>query len=169
MRTLPSPRQATTERNRSGFTILEVMLAMGILVIGMTILLSLLTFGAALTRTAALRTTSSTVIESVVADLEESLFPLAEDGTVGEPRTITDRAVPSAPGVVYSAVATAHVEGPYLGEMPLEYKVDIEVKWGSRGVKRARSYETILLREVPFGERMRRMFIEHGSNTGIDK
>ncbi len=143
------PARAT----RCGFTIIEVVLAMGILVLGMTVLLSLLTFGAALTRTAALRTAASTAIEAVIGDLEESLFPLEDDGTVGEPRQIQGRALPNAPGVIYSASARQNPDDP------LEYAVDIDVSWESSGFRRTRSFQTLLLREVPFGERMRRRFV----------
>jgi len=139
--------------SRGGFTILEVVLAMGILVLGMTVILSLLTFGAALTRTAALRTAASTAIEAVIGDLEESLFPLQDDGTVGEPRQIEGRAVPNAPGVIYSARARPNPDNA------LEYAVDIDLSWETSGVRRAKSFQTLLLRELPFGERMRRRFI----------
>ena len=40
---------------QSGFTLLEVLLAMGVLLLGVSMLLGLLTFGAALARSAALR------------------------------------------------------------------------------------------------------------------
>lgn len=146
----------TPARSAAGFTILEVVLAMGILAIGTTVVLSLLTFGAALSKSAALATASATAIDAVVANLEESLFPLEADGSAGEPRVVVDRAVPGAPGVVYSATATANPD------RPLEYRVDVELAWSSAGVRRAHSFQTILLREVPFGERMRRRFVERG-------
>ncbi len=145
--------QPASRAPRAGFTIIEVVLAMGILVLGMTVLLSLLTFGAALTRTAALRTAASTAIEAVIGDLQESLFPLLDDGTVGEPRQIEGRAVPNAPGVIYSASARPNPDEP------LEYAVDIDLSWETSGVRRAKSFQTLLLREVPFGERMRRRFV----------
>ena len=148
-----TPSERTSRASRSGFTIIEVVLAMGILVLGMTVLLSLLTFGAALTRTAALRTAASTAIEAVIGDLQDSMFPLEDDGTVGEPRQIEGRAVPNAPGVVYSASARPNPDNA------LEYAVDIEVSWETSGIRRARTFQTLLLREVPFGERMRRRFV----------
>ena len=44
-----------TRNKEGGFTIIEVVLAMGILLIGMTTILGLLSYGAALSRTASLR------------------------------------------------------------------------------------------------------------------
>lgn len=138
---------------REGFTLIEVVLAMGVLMFGMGVLISLFTFGAAITQSSALRTASATTVEAVLADLEESLFPLAEDGTVGEPGEIQRRPVPGAANVVYSATATPNPDDP------LEYRVDVDLMWESRGVQRATTFKTILLREVPFGERMRRQFV----------
>ncbi len=145
---------ASKARKSRGFTILEVVLAMGLLVMAMTSLLGLFTFGAALTRTAALRTAASTAIEGVVADLENSLFPLEEDGSVGDPRVLVDRRVPGARGVIYSALARVNPDNPD------EFAVDVEVFWEAAGVRRARKFTTLLLREVPFGERLRRRFIQ---------
>ena len=149
--------------SKAGFTILEVVLAMGILVIGMTVLLSLFTFGAALGRTAELRTSAATAVEAVMADLSESFFPLEEDGSVGEPVAVVERAVRAAPGVVYSATSMPNPERPD------EYRVDVEMWWRNAGVRRAKKFTTILLREVPFGERMRREFVEGSSEKAMTR
>jgi hypothetical protein len=128
---------------------------MSILLIGMTAILSMLTFGAALSRTASLRTAGSAAIEAVQADLEETLFPLEEDGSVGEPRPVVGRPVPGAPGVLYDAKATQNPD------RPLEYRVDVEIAWKSSGVRRTQAFTTLMLREVPFGVRMRRRLAEN--------
>jgi prepilin-type N-terminal cleavage/methylation domain-containing protein len=149
---------ARTVRAR-GFTILEVLLAMAILLFGMTAVLGLLTFGAALSRTALLRTTCAAAIEATVADLEETLFPIVE-GEAGPPNEIKERALPGLPDVVYSAVAH---ENP---DRPLEYRVDIDMSWKSAGVQREKRFSTLLLREVQFGERLRKQFVE-GNKSGL--
>lgn len=151
-------RPAVLSRRRAGFTIVEVVLAMGILMLGATAILGMLTFGAALTRSAQLRATAAIAADAVMADLEQVLFPY-EDGEVGEPIDIVEREVPGAPGVVYSARATAHPEDP------LEFRVDVEMRWESGGVQRSRGFTTILLREVPLGERLRRDFVEARGRT----
>jgi len=145
---------------RAGFTVLEVLLAMMILLIGTTAILSMLTFGASLARTAQLRAASAAEIEAVCADLEESFFPLLPDGTVGEPTPIENRPVPGSPEVLYSARATPN---PDRSE---EYRVDVELSWKSAGVQRTHRFTTILLREIPFGERMRRLFVAPNASTG---
>lgn len=135
---------------RAGFTIIEVLVAMGILLFGMTAILGLLTFGASVSRTALLRTQTASVSEAVIADLEESLFPV-ENGEAGEPVAIQRRPLPGQPDVLYSAVATQNPK------RPLEYRVDVEFTWESGGVRRERRFSTILLREVQFGTRLRRI------------
>ena len=144
----------------AGFTIIEVLVALAILVFGMTAIIGMLTFGAALTRTALLRTSAAAASQAVVADLEETLFPptppgaVADaDGETGAPLEVKDRPLPSMPDVVYSARAE---ENP---RRPLEYRVDVEMSWKAAGVRRATTFSTILVREISFGERLRRRLV----------
>lgn len=135
--------------SRSGFTILEVLVAMGILLFGMTTILGLLTYGTALSKTAHLRTSAASAVQSVVSNLEETYFP-EESGEAGEPREIVDRPVAGVEGLVYSARGRANPD------RPTEYRVDVAMSWSSQGVKREKRFTTILLREIQFGERLRR-------------
>ena len=155
---------------RGGFTLVEVVLAMGLLLLGMTSILGMLSFGAALARTAELRAASASAAEAVVADLEETLFPLLADPATGElfagePREVRERPVPGREGVVYSALALADpaarsgAPGVPGAEGPRRYRVDVTMRWTSAGQARTRGFTTLLLREVPFGERMRRLFV----------
>jgi hypothetical protein len=157
-------RTSMAARRRAGFTIVEVVLAMGLLLLGMTAILGLLSFGAALARTAALRTGAAAAAEAVVADLEETLFPLEVDPRTGDrragaPHTLEDRPVPDHEGIVYSARATpvpASDDGP---EGPQRYRVDVEMSWTSSGRRKSKTFTVLLLREVPFGERLRRELV----------
>ena len=155
----PQREQSTQRRRRrAGFTLIEVVLAMLVLLIGMTAILGLLSFGAALSRTSSLRSGASGAIDAVVADLEESLFPLVldelGDEVAGEPRDLVDQEIPGYPGLLYSTKATPNPENP------LEYKVEVEMKWAVGGTTRTKKFTTLLLREVPFGERLRARIIE---------
>ncbi len=148
-------------RPRAGFTILEVVLAMGILFVGITAVLGFLSVGASLARTALLRSRSAQAVEAVVADLEETLFPLLPGealGAAGAPREVRARPVPGVAGMVYSATARPASEAA--PGAPLEYRVDVELSWSASGARRSRRFTTLLLGEVPFGERMRRTFLE---------
>ena len=156
MRSPPDPS------GRAGFTIVEVLVALGILLFGMTAVIGILTFGSALSRTALLRTSAATASQAVVADLEETLFPMVAGGTLadgdaGPPIEVVERPLPSMPDVVYSARAR---ENP---SRSLEYRVDVEMTWRAAGVRRAMRFTTILVREIPFGERLRRRFVEDGA------
>lgn len=137
---------------RAGFTILEVLVAMAILLVGMTAVLGLLTFGAALTRTAQLRVEGASAAEAVVADLEESFFPLDDKGDLLDPLPIENRALGALDGLVYTAKAVRNPD-PVRAK---EWRVDVEVSWLSAGVRRDKRFRTILVQELPFGERLRR-------------
>jgi prepilin-type N-terminal cleavage/methylation domain-containing protein len=148
---------------QAGFTIIEVVIAMGLFLIGMSSVLGLLAFGAALTRNAALASDAAAAAEGVMADLEERLFPLVlVDGewVAGEPLAIVDRPLPSHPGIVYSATAVPDPAGVSRSSDTLEYKVDVTLTWRNSGQRRTRTFTTLMLREVPFGERLRRLFVE---------
>ena len=152
-------------RSRAAFTIIEVIVALAILLIGMSSILGLLSFGASLSRAAALRTSAASSVEAVVADLEESFFPLTRDAAsgdwqVGEPLAIVDRALASKPGVTYSARAKPNPEESKRPGGPLRYDVEVEMNWVAGGRSRAKVFHVLLLREVPFGERLRREFVQ---------
>jgi hypothetical protein len=158
-------KRARMARRASGFTIVEVVLAMGLLLIGMTAVLGLLTFGAALARTAALRTGAAAAAEAVVADLEETLFPLEVDAVTGErragePHAIVGRELPGHPGLLYSATATAVPAAQGAAPGPQRYRVDVEIAWTASGRRKAQVFSVLLLREVPFAERLRRELID---------
>jgi type II secretory pathway pseudopilin PulG len=155
--------KAHTARARAGFTIIEVVVAMGLFLLGMSSVLGLLAFGAALTRTAALRNDAAAAIETVMADLEEQIFPLVEEGgvmSVGLPQPIVDRTLPDRPDVSYSATATPDpAQKDYPGGA-LEYRIDVTMAWKSAGQSKQKKFTTLLLREIPFSERLRRQFVE---------
>ena len=149
--------------SRSGFTIVEVVVAMGLFLLGMTSVLGLLSFGAALTRTAALRNDASAAVEAVIADLEEQLFPLISEGTrlvVGTPQEIKDRPLAGRPDVTYTAVATPDPSQSNYPGGALEYRVDVRMSWKSAGENKQKKFTTLLTREIPFSERLRRQFVE---------
>jgi prepilin-type N-terminal cleavage/methylation domain-containing protein len=138
---------------RQGFTIVEVVMAMAILLLGSTAILAFLTFGSATARHAQLRAQAATALEAVVADIDRNLFPY-EEGELGEPLDLANRPVPGVPGVLYSARA---VPNP---DLPTEYRVDVDLRWESAGVQRSKSWSMLKIKELPFGERLRREFIE---------
>ena len=140
-------------RRRSGFTLVEVALAMGVLLMGVTVVLGLLSFGAALGRTAVLRSQASAGAEAIVEDLRENLFVM-EEGELTDPKPVIDQPVPGFPDLTYNAVPTVNPDNDR------EFRVQILMQWKSGGRDYKRTFETLLLREIPFGARLRREFIE---------
>ncbi len=153
----PRPTQA-------GFTLIEVMLAMGILALGMTAVLGLFTFGAALTQASVLRTQSATAIETITQELPARLFPVDNTGLPSVPEgdgsvSLEDQRIEALPALRYRATAWPVEGGPPAEDGgPLEYDVEVEVFFHQQGVRRARTFHTRVLRQRTFAERMRARF-----------
>ncbi len=161
-------RRSLRTRRTSGFTILEVLVAMGILLVGMSAILGLLSFGASMTRNAALKSAGASAVEAVVADLEESFFPLVRDEVTGEVRVgapvpIENRPVPGHEGLHYWARGSGDPRDRVTPGGPLRWRVEVEIRWTTAGRVKTRTFTTLLLRQVPFGERLRRELIEGAS------
>lgn len=138
---------------RAGFTIVEVLVAMAILLMGSVAIIAFLTFGGATARHAQLRTQAASAIEAVVADIDRNIFPYA-NGELSDPVDLIDRPVPGSAGVLYSAKA---FQNP---DLESEYRIDIAMSWESAGMKRSKEWSMLRIKELPFGERLRREFIE---------
>ncbi len=168
-----SSRANKLQRPKSGFTIVEIILAMAILLVGMTSVLGLLSFGAGMARNAQLRSASAASVEAVLADLEEALFPLVREGNsqrlvAGPPHRIEKRAVRGHPGLFYDARASLAYRklpeaDPKQAPSPtLEiYSVEIDMHWETSGQARSRTFRALLPRRVPFGERLRRELVQN--------
>jgi hypothetical protein len=126
-----------------------MLVAMALLAVGLSTVLALFTFGAALRRTSAERERAGLAAEALVAQLRDSLFPLESDGSAGDPPALVDQPVPNAPGLLYS-VRLREDE-----EVPGAFFAEIEISWKERGRRRGERFETILVREVPFDRRVR--------------
>lgn len=149
-------RVSETKRARGGFTLLEVVLALGVLMLGLSAVLGLFSFAAGLARSSDLRHSAAQAAEAVIADLEEQLFPLGPDGEPGEPIAIEARALPGAPELVYSARAQREPAAVQRRGRPTLYRVEVELSWSSAGARRTERFSALLARELPFGARMRR-------------
>ncbi|MFN0207573.1 MAG: prepilin-type N-terminal cleavage/methylation domain-containing protein [Planctomycetota bacterium] len=136
------------KRARRGFTLVEVLVAMGILVIGVTSILGLLVFGAALERTAERRSETALAAQQVVSELQNS-FVMNPDGSVPEPPSLQfERTVPGHPKL------TARVEIKKNPEAVGEYFAVIRIGWLERGELRFEEFRTILQREANFKNRV---------------
>lgn len=141
---------------RAGFTLIEIVLAAGLLAIGLSALIGLFSFGANLVTGARLQTQAAQALESLVADLPGRLFPLSPEGQVGPPQVLKDQPVPGYPRLRFDAlpsptpVSASDYPGPPL------WSVEVTVAWKSRGQGRGLSARILLPQSLPLAERLRR-------------
>ncbi len=135
----------------AGFTLVEVMTAMGILVAGMSTILGLLSFGLSLHRSSGERGKASLAAESVIAEIRQNAF-LPEKGKEAKaPETIREREIPAYPGLSYSA--TFRENPQLLGE----YLVEVQISWKEKGKTRSTVFRTVMLQEIPYEQRLKRL------------
>ena len=153
--------EAVTGRaaRRGGFTLIEVVLAVGLFALGATALLGLFSAGAGMASGASLRAEAAASLERIAADLEERLFPILPDGTLGAPLEPVDRPVPGQPRLTYTARVVPDPDPPPVPGLPGLVRVDVEVRWKERGNRLALETSLLLHRAVPYGERLRRRFV----------
>lgn len=149
------PTELTLRAPRAGLTILEVVLAMGILALGMAAIISIFTSAASLGVSARQRAEAAAALEYVVADVSERLFPLDEDGGVLEPAQVERAPIPGFERLTFSARARLAALPPGPGLPPL-YRVDITIHWSEQGRARALEHATLLPGAVSLSERLRR-------------
>jgi len=125
-------------RGREAFTLIEVLLAIGILALGITAVLFLFSMGARSHRRAIDRTRAALLADTVVNDLRAS-FPPDDPPALPPNATHLD-----FPGFTYD-VAFAQ-----LPDSQHYYRVSVLVRWGSVGAppdpRNSETYETILQR-----------------------
>jgi prepilin-type N-terminal cleavage/methylation domain-containing protein len=125
----------------SGFTLTEVLIAMGILAIGAVAALSLFAAGAATQKRAIDRANSAYLAEQVVALLDARLA-----GDVDLQDLVVEGAsLPSCPGYTYDVSLTDLDDE---SGWSLEVLVEVTVRWKRKGKGREATYQTILLRSL---------------------
>ncbi|MCC6784423.1 MAG: prepilin-type N-terminal cleavage/methylation domain-containing protein [Planctomycetes bacterium] len=149
----PAPRAG-----EQGFTLLEVLVALGMLTIGLTTLLGALALGAGTRRGAEMRVRASLLADQVLQHVENELLaehPLPEDWEKD-----ADLAIPAAndgeaaaalagfPGMAWRASFTTSAERP---ESVL---VRIEISWRDDGENDGETFVRILPRSVPLARRV---------------
>ena len=145
-------RKSRIAHRRSGFTLIEILLAIGILAIGITAVLFLFTMGARSHRRAVDRTRSSllaeTVINQIRADLAESLPERYEEDADHNIQPITNANHADFPEFTYSIAFDKLYPGDPRGDF---YKVRVTIRWGDprleANARTAETYETILRRK----------------------
>ena len=145
-------RKSEIGNPRSGFTLIEILLAIGILAIGITSVLFLFTMGVRSHRRAVDRTRGSllaaTVLSQIRADLAETLPNYyVEDGDHNiEP--ITNATLADFPEFTYDLTFEKLYPSDPRGDF---YKVRVTIRWGNPDVeateRNSETYETIVRRK----------------------
>lgn len=157
---------------RAGFTLLEIIVALGVLAIGSTAAFALLVAAASAGRRAEHQVNAALLADTIIDDLAANLaldidltdLPLAttvlaerqERGdlpddapTAPDPETRyvrQDAVWPEYPDYKYD-VAITPLPGP-VPDQPWEFLVEVEVRWSDQGQRRSARFSAILLRAV---------------------
>lgn len=145
-----------TVRRDAGFTLLEIMVAMGILVFGVTSLIGVLGVGVSTRRTADMRAQAVLIADQALHDVEERFLADAPlDPEWQEPedlaiQPVTVEEIPGHPGLRYTVEFQPDVERPDL------VLVTVRVAWLDQGEESGEVFRRILARQVPFSTRVER-------------
>ncbi|RMG13078.1 MAG: hypothetical protein D6731_12725 [Planctomycetota bacterium] len=161
------PEEGPVTRGARSFSLLEVIVALGVLAIGATAAFSLLVAAAAAGRRAEHQVNAALIADAVLDDLSGELgaglrlddYPLAAeadplpgaDPARAAPNSETrylvrDAAWSAFPGYRYDLALTP-LPGPQPGE-PWHYLAEVEVRWSNRGRRRSAHFATVVLRRL---------------------
>lgn len=156
-------------RGSMDFSLLEVIVALGVLAVGATAAFSLLVAAAAAGRRAEHSVNAALIAETILNDVQGDLneqfriddFPLASNADpLPNTRPDPDRPAPSAetrylarnadwkdyPGYTYD-IAITPLPGP-VPDDPWTFLVEVEVRWSNRGKRRSTVFSTVLLKTI---------------------
>ena len=141
-------------RGEGGFTLLELMVSLGILVFGATALIGALGLGVGTRRSTEMRARAVVLADQVLHQVEQGL--LAEHPLPDDWQSAEDLALPPArvdvvdgfPGMRYSVQFTVSQERPDL------VLATIEIAWRDQGDDQAQQFHRLLPRAVPLARRI---------------
>ena len=133
---MPTRKLRACAQAASGFTLIEILLAIGILALGITAVLFLFTMGARAHKRAIDRTQAALLAETVANLWQERLT--ADAAPVDVPKATH----PDFPGFYYSVAFTQLPENAHY------YQVSIVVRWGDESAppepRNSETYRTVL-------------------------
>ena len=107
--------------NRKGFTLIEVLIAMGLFLFGITAMLGMFQFGGGLESSARTHGELAPAIEPLIEYVRENAWLLDEAGQESEIRIFLDEPVPGVPGFRYALVVQEPGNNPYLRQAQLNF------------------------------------------------
>lgn len=135
---------------QAGFTLVEMMVALGILVMGMTSLIGLFTTAVSTRYSAELRSRAAAVAEEVLRDIQENVLA-RDDGQEPEIPSLGPQPVEGMPAMRYSVDFIIDPQQPDL------VMAEVRIGWREQGAELEQVFRRILPREQPFRERVLRL------------
>jgi prepilin-type N-terminal cleavage/methylation domain-containing protein len=132
---------------QSGFTLAEMLVALAILVFGLTALAGSMTVGVSTRRGTEMRFRAVNMVDFVVRDLRENHLVAHPPDAGPLPDTRSDE-LEVFPGMKY---VVKFVEDP---DHPLVVLARIQISWREQGESVAEQFERVLIRERPFSQRI---------------
>ena len=135
---------------QAGFTLVEMMVALGILVMGLTSLIGLFTAAVSTRYSAELRSRAAAVAEEVLRDIQENVLA-RDDGQEAEIPSLGPQPVEGMPAMRYSVDFIIDPQQPDL------VMAEVRIGWREQGAELEQVFRRILPREQPFRERVLRL------------
>jgi type II secretory pathway pseudopilin PulG len=144
---MPAPGPA------GGFTLVEMLAALGILLLGITALIGALSSSVAQRRTTEARLEAHALCEHALLRVQEECVRRrvgAESDLDLEIATLPDQQAPGFPGMTWSATAVLDEARPDV------WLVRLKIRWLDEGEDVFEEFLRVLPRQMPLGQRVRR-------------
>ena len=135
------------EGTERGFTLTEMLVALAILIFGLTALAGSMTVGVSERRGSEMRFRAIHMVDRVFHDLREKYF-LEKDPDTGPLQATPRTEVPGYPGMQYTAKFKEDPDDPQV------VLARVEITWKEQGERIAEVFERIMIREKPFSRRI---------------
>jgi prepilin-type N-terminal cleavage/methylation domain-containing protein len=145
-----------------GFTLAEMLAALGILLLGVTALLGALTATVAQRRTTDARLEAVALCEQALHRVQQEAVRRRTDADSDldlELAPLADQTAPGFPGMTWSATAVVDDERPDV------WLVRLQVRWLEEGDAVVEEFLRVLPRQLPLGQRVRRFRDESNETT----
>lgn len=145
-------RQIRAKDRQGGFTLVEMLVAMGILVLGFTTLIGLLSIGVSTRRTAERRNQAVQAVDGVLLAVREKITTAAPppEGAEGEPELIVLDRVPGHERLRAVATITSDEADPTL------LLLEIRISWVEEGTVVGEEFHRVITMNEPFSVRAAR-------------
>ena len=147
------PGRATAGAAAGGFTLVEMLAALAILLLGITALIGALSSSVAQRRTTEARLEAQSLCEHAILRIQEECVRRRAGGESDldlELATLPDQTAPGFPGMTWSASAVVDEARPDV------WMVRLKIRWLDEGEDVFEEFLRVLPRQLPLGQRVRR-------------